>query len=33
LTFSFKDVKQAEQAAALLRQKGEHVEGPFDYGV
>lgn len=32
LTFEFADRGRAEQAAALLREHGEHVEGLGDYG-
>jgi hypothetical protein len=32
LTFEFDDRTQAELAANALRQEGEHVEGPVDYG-
>ena len=32
LTFEFDDPSQAELAAQKLRQQGEHVEGPSDYG-
>jgi hypothetical protein len=32
LTFEFSAAGQAEEAAALLREKGELVEGPMDYG-
>ena len=32
LTFEFHDLQQAQEAAACLRQQGEHVEGPADYG-
>jgi hypothetical protein len=32
LTYEFDDFAQAEAAAELLRQRGEHVEGPVDYG-
>jgi hypothetical protein len=33
LTFEFDDRDQAEVAAATLREQGEHVEGPVDYGL
>ncbi len=32
LTYEFDDRETAEQAASVLRQFGEHVEGPVDYG-
>ena len=32
LTYEFDDRDQASRAAALLREQGEHVEGPVDYG-
>ena len=32
LTYEFDDVAKARQAATMLRQQGEHVEGPYDYG-
>ena len=32
LTFEFDNLLVAEQAAACLRSRGEHVEGPVDYG-
>jgi hypothetical protein len=32
LTYEFDHLDQAEVIAALLRQQGEHVEGPVDYG-
>ena len=32
LTFEFDNLELASQAADLLRQAGEHVEGPVDYG-
>ncbi len=32
LTYEFDDPQKAERAAGLLRQQGEHVEGPYDYG-
>lgn len=32
LTYEFDDVQNAENAAEALRQRGEHVEGPVDYG-
>jgi len=33
LSFEFNDLERARVAAELLRQKGEHVEGPVDYGT
>jgi hypothetical protein len=32
LTYEFPDLALAEAAASALRQSGEHVEGPMDYG-
>ncbi len=32
LTYEFVDARVAEQAASCLRSRGEHVEGPVDYG-
>ncbi|MEO6808097.1 MAG: hypothetical protein ABI353_03165 [Isosphaeraceae bacterium] len=32
LTFEFPDLRVAEEAATCLRTRGEHVEGPVDYG-
>jgi hypothetical protein len=32
LTYEFEDPGQAEAAAQVLREQGEHVEGPVDYG-
>ena len=32
LTYEFDDLRVAEQAATCLRSRGEHVEGPVDYG-
>jgi hypothetical protein len=32
LTYEFDDLGLAEVAADSLRQQGEHVEGPVDYG-
>jgi len=32
LTYEFDDRRLAGEAADLLRQLGEHVEGPVDYG-
>ncbi len=32
LTYEFDDSSQAESAARALREQGEHVEGPVDYG-
>jgi len=31
LTFEFDDRAKAEAAAQLVREQGEHVEGPVDY--
>jgi len=31
LTYEFNDRKSAEDAARVLRELGEHVEGPGDY--
>ena len=33
LTYEFNDLAQAEEAAELLRQEGEHVEGPVEYAA
>jgi hypothetical protein len=33
LTFEFDGIEQAEAAADALRRRGEHVEGPYDYGA
>jgi hypothetical protein len=33
LTYEFEDRDRAEEAAAVLREQGEHVEGPVDYGT
>lgn len=33
LTYQFDDRDKAMQAADLLRQRGEHVEGPMDYAA
>ncbi|MCI0354118.1 MAG: hypothetical protein L0099_03625, partial [Acidobacteria bacterium] len=33
LTYEFDDWNQAGLAAAALREKGEHVEGPVEYGA
>jgi len=33
LTFEFDDIAKAEEAATALRRQGEHVEGPYDYGM
>ena len=33
LTYEFEDPDQAAFAAECLRQQGEHVEGPQDYGA
>ncbi|MBX9580859.1 MAG: hypothetical protein K2X87_11175 [Gemmataceae bacterium] len=33
LTYEFADRVVAEEAAGLLRSRGEHVEGPGDYGA
>jgi hypothetical protein len=32
LTYEFDDFEMAAKAAEVLRQVGEHVEGPVDYG-
>ncbi len=32
LTYEFDQLDRAEAAAETLRQGGEHVEGPVDYG-
>lgn len=32
LSYEFDDRRRAEEAAASLRNDGEHVEGPADYG-
>jgi hypothetical protein len=32
LTFEFPEWEQARAAAESIRQQGEHVEGPMDYG-
>lgn len=32
LTYEFEDSSQADTAARVLREQGEHVEGPVDYG-
>lgn len=32
LTYEFDSMDLAERAALALRQQGEHVEGPVDYG-
>lgn len=32
LTFDFDDLESARRAAQRLREQGEHVEGPVDYG-
>jgi hypothetical protein len=32
LTYEFEDRSRAKAAAQALRQQGEHVEGPVDYG-
>lgn len=32
LTYEFDSLEAAGKAANLLRQSGEHVEGPVDYG-
>lgn len=32
LTYEFDDRGQAEAAATALREQGEHIEGPMDYG-
>lgn len=33
LTYEFDDSEKATKAAELLRQLGEHVEGPMDYAA
>ena len=33
LTYEFDDREKATQAVELLRQLGEHVEGPMDYAA
>jgi hypothetical protein len=33
LTFEFDNLDQARSAAAKLREQGEYVEGPVDYGA
>ena len=33
LTYEFDDREKATKAADLLRQLGEHVEGPMDYAA
>lgn len=33
LTYEFNDWESAAKAADVLRQLGEHVEGPSDYGT
>lgn len=33
LTYEFADRSRAEEAAQLLRARGEHVEGPQDYAA
>ena len=32
LTYEFGDLEVAHQAASSLRSRGEHVEGPVEYG-
>ena len=32
LTYEFDEVELAQKAADLLRQRGDHVEGPVSYG-
>lgn len=32
LTYEFDDLSKANHAADAIRQRGEHVEGPVDYG-
>jgi hypothetical protein len=32
LTYEFDDLRVAERAASCLPSRGEHVEGPVDYG-
>jgi hypothetical protein len=31
ITYEFDDVQKADHAAGLLREQGEHVEGPYQY--
>jgi len=33
LTYEFDDRSRAEEAARILRDRGEHVEGPQDYAA
>jgi len=33
LTYEFEGWSRAEHAAEALRQEGEHVEGPIEYGA
>jgi hypothetical protein len=33
LTYEFDSLERATAAAAALREQGEHVEGPMDYGT
>jgi hypothetical protein len=33
LTFEFDDIAIAKRAAELLRQRGEHIEGPQEYST
>jgi hypothetical protein len=33
LTYEFDERERAEKAAKALREQGEHVEGPADYGL
>ncbi len=33
LTYEFDSREKADQAAEMLRQLGEHVEGPMDYAA
>ncbi len=32
LTYEFDEMELAQKTADLLRQRGDHVEGPVDYG-
>ena len=32
LTYEFNELESAQAAAALLRERGDHVEGPVSYG-
>jgi hypothetical protein len=33
VAFQFEDLAAAQYAAATLREQGEHIEGPGDYGA